>query len=99
PPPALHSFPTRRSSDLRVLRKWIVMRDIVESRRKRLARSSGVESMMPALCSSRDQGALEQSLRVDDRVVAHAAEEPPKFTDFPPDRKSTRLNSSHDQIS
>src|SRR5205085_10109574 len=79
-PPPLHSFPTRRSSDLvpRLDREQVALAVRLEKRRPRAHRQS--------------DGGRGQVLHLD-----HGADGPGSMVEI--DRKSTRLNSSHSQIS
>src|SRR5206468_12720338 len=90
PPPHLHSFPTRRSSDLpppalalrglkRVPQKWTPV--------SRPERAQTFESR---------GGSAGQRLRGDGGHLRQGLHDP---VGQARDRKSTRLNSSHDQIS
>src|SRR5690606_41440746 len=81
--PDLHSFPTRRSSDLTAARR---------SRRRAASGSSAASAGAPARDSSRAAATVP-------RTSQRALIRPPPWQDDPVDRKSTRLNSSHVKIS
>src|SRR5207244_9814773 len=87
----LHSFPTRRSSDLRRLRIHNAMRDAAA--RRNLVRA-------PARCGVRD-GTSSHAAAADARtgwtIVRHSHRTRSVVSRL--DRKSTRLNSSHQIIS
>src|SRR5207249_8294393 len=93
-PPVLHSFPTRRSSDLVVENGKVVgvlMRSgLIEALAKRGADIPVREAMEAACPVVQDTENLEDS-------VKHMREA--GCTVEPVDRKSTRLNSSHVSIS
>src|SRR5206468_12222310 len=94
----LHSFPTRRSSDLPSTRESARTRSSSSSKttpsvkvpnwsaRKAAYSSSGARSRVATI--ARQAGAVAEIRR---RGVVEKG--------IPKDRKSTRLNSSHDQIS
>src|SRR5207302_8825352 len=94
PPPALPSFPTRRSSDLRCIAARLQARDPVVQAARRLA----VAQLLVAL-----DRAAPRRLRVIDPAHAPQGLSPAaeRFRPLacPLDRKSTRLNSSHVKIS
>src|SRR5206468_12205515 len=83
----LHSFPTRRSSDLSTAR------DILASLRPCARRCDPVPTGVSLVPIAADLRGGEQP-----RHVAHRRAHD-EFRGFREDRKSTRLNSSHDQIS
>src|SRR5206468_11065179 len=83
-PPLLHSFPTRRSSDLPA-RVRAVLRPLAGVDRMGLS----VEAEVLAV-------GVADHVRVQQRAVERGVEQPLLAVR---DRKSTRLNSSHDQIS
>src|SRR5204862_6541872 len=78
--PDLHSFPTRRSSDLYVVARVLL----------RAARRVGLALGRPRLAPLVDVAAVAVWLVPAARVATRGAR---------PDRKSTRLNSSHVEIS
>src|SRR5206468_9642739 len=93
--PHLHSFPTRRSSDLQVN---------VESLRAHLGRRARLyEQRPPARRAQLDVVADEHVARTDADARGSDARIDQLRVDIGSivaiDRKSTRLNSSHDQIS
>src|SRR5205085_6361045 len=99
PPPHPHSFPTRRSSDLRhsgaaesrFLESAVVARNPESFRvlgRSVRARLAVVEREPPAICVIRHPEPTSR-LRMTALLIALVSR----------DRKSTRLNSSHSQIS
>src|SRR5690349_23572292 len=77
-PPSLHSFPTRRSSDLSVVQRWI---------EKSTAEGASGVSITPAQTINH----VDTYLDTEDRRLDRAG--------YSVDRKSTRLNSSHVEIS
>src|SRR5207247_4872906 len=84
-PPHLHSFPTRRSSDLQA--SWGVPCG-VRSRR----RSAGHRDLLAGTVPDRPPLLRQSAARTASRPVPHQSR---SLTD----RKSTRLNSSHEWIS
>src|SRR5688572_32366187 len=86
----LHSFPTRRSSDLRRLGlsdAWLKKLEIASPNQRQVLSIVRLVGGSPAV------GRLKQGdilLAIDEKVVT-------RFREV--DRKSTRLNSSHSQIS
>src|SRR5206468_12638376 len=99
PPADLHSFPTRRSSDLRQV--------MLSSGRSNTTPfvSSTVKTVATELMM-RGSADFPIEISSEERVETAAAGKPPAKTEsrpsgtpVTPDRKSTRLNSSHDQIS
>src|SRR5690606_42090938 len=92
PPLALHSFPTRRTSDLRQAERARSRQRIGEDRPPRLVALAHAEEI------ERSYGAVMRLIVVVAVVVAgRAARVLP--ADPVRDRKSTRLNSSHVKIS
>src|SRR5687768_17859998 len=92
--PALHSFPTRRSSDL------LVEKDVRELVAERIAIFLGGE--VAALASPLRDRAHDASDELAHRGLAAGRVEMPAEVlrdDDVRDRKSTRLNSSHGYIS
>src|SRR5206468_5134458 len=96
PPLSLTPFPTRRSSDL----NWMTERDRpaihVQLRRVDLADRFAAAKLLAAELRRRHRPLARQHLRRErlvDLDQAHVCKL------YPRDRKSTRLNSSHDQIS
>src|SRR5206468_5047306 len=93
PPPALHSFPTRRSSDLALLVRRPAVGQFLG-----LDRAGEVdlelERLLGVLVLAQDQGQRDREPAQPVRYVVLA-----RVAARPEDRKSTRLNSSHDQIS
>src|SRR5206468_11239985 len=87
PPPALHPFPTRRSSDLRA-------RVALRRRGRHVARDVGLLAVIL-------HGLLLQPRveRDHHRPVGRGHRDLVGAHERRGDRKSTRLNSSHDQIS
>src|SRR5206468_10357040 len=89
PPLVLHSFPTRRSSDLMQLLVGCAGRP----ERELVDAVAGEARVRVTVDESRDRAAAAAvefvHVAVERGQVAHATQ----------DRKSTRLNSSHDQIS
>src|SRR5699024_12745162 len=95
---ALHYFPTRRSSELR-----LGLSDVIIDNAKELVGvdSKSVENMIASLEDSQiraeqDYEAAHQTL-LDAEALKHDLEK--KWQQFEEDRKSTRLNSSHVSIS
>src|SRR5206468_9768966 len=90
----LHSFPTRRSSDLIACLYNVV--EFYVSQTAEVAEALGLAGISPAsaqLCLNKNL--MRQQFR--ERIGPHAAA---RFQAIhSEDRKSTRLNSSHDQIS
>src|SRR5205085_8520989 len=90
----LPSFPTRRSSDLEHLRTCLLCADEVSTIRHELARF-GPSSESEAF-------SLWQLLQKPRHITARLVVQPQLVAtrqEGPQDRKSTRLNSSHSQIS
>src|SRR5206468_9291658 len=88
PPHALPSFPTRRSSDLMPGHAIFVKRDRRVFAHVHPSGSAPMAAMEIAMPSGPSH--------------SHSGDRLPPTVSFPygfPDRKSTRLNSSHDQIS
>src|SRR5688572_32345400 len=86
-PPRSTLFPTRRSSDL-------------ASGLQALAERLAVAKPDPASCCAVAAVSFDPHLPVDDRLMlGDACAMIPPFTGNGIDRKSTRLNSSHSQIS
>src|SRR5699024_12048671 len=85
PPGALHSFPTRRSSDLDEGLENVALLDIVEA----FQADAAVVAVRDLLDVVLEAAQGRDFVLRDDDAVAHDAE----------DRKSTRLNSSHVSIS
>src|SRR5206468_11170261 len=91
PPRALHSFPTRRSSDL--VRIRMPRGELRAGRRAagcalrgEAADETDGETLTRQFCQC---GSISRNSRVPSNEIRHVGQ----------DRKSTRLNSSHDQIS
>src|SRR5690606_41402734 len=87
---ALHSFPTRRSSDLSRLIETGRYEDAKSATDAALARQPGnarLRFIKSAILAR--QGQTGPAIEVLEQLTA----------DFPEDRKSTRLNSSHVKIS
>src|SRR5206468_9074493 len=99
PPPAeLHSFPTRRSSDLGGIQRLRGVRDDQGGSGTGIPRRTAGRARVADGDQARrrrlrhlllDQGARKLALKTRSELFRRALE----------DRKSTRLNSSHDQIS
>src|SRR5206468_11343662 len=94
PPRSLHSFPTRRSSDLDVILEMLANVNLgkdlgllAERGRVVVIGSRGTVEIDPRATMGRDASILGM-------VLAKTPE-----PEMARDRKSTRLNSSHDQIS
>src|SRR5690606_41026306 len=93
--PSLHSFPTRRSSDLHV-------RDTSYPQCARFQRETVLQSSQSTWRSHPSHSSQLLSIAY---ISLPFHEEPlkenhsPKFAHAPQDRKSTRLNSSHVKIS
>src|SRR5699024_12763187 len=87
-PASLHSFPTRRSSDLELVQGASHAFDLDEYRAGRLS---------PVFFGSAVNNFGVQPLL--DFFVRHAPPPQPRATTTREDRKSTRLNSSHVSIS
>src|SRR5205085_6325229 len=85
-PPDLHSFPTRRSSDLRLLPRGVDRVDLSGKDEPPTGAQRGLDRPVRALRLA--EAAEEEQIAVP-RVGLEAER----------DRKSTRLNSSHSQIS
>src|SRR5690606_40380108 len=86
--PPLHSFPTRRSSDL------------ISGRRPARAARRRLDVDHPSVIDDRDERRRRNVLRPrHQRGLAAAAVVSGGETAYPEDRKSTRLNSSHVKIS
>src|SRR5207244_11094920 len=83
-PPDLHSFPTRRSSDLAPGPRQLV---VVQERGRTAPATLTIPDHLPALSNLRVAAAQVNRPTVDVQVNASK------------DRKSTRLNSSHQIIS
>src|SRR5206468_11309854 len=93
--PHQHSFPTRRSSDLM---DWKKRKDTVYTPQAEFGDLSGLNDLPPAkVVVSKEiqpEGANNRmTVTVENQGKGVA------FMVHPRDRKSTRLNSSHDQIS
>src|SRR5207245_10011472 len=94
PPPALHSSPTRRSSDLRT--------EVVSPSRVELEGAAAPLAARDHDLPPRErQQACRVAVDVGEQVALHAPGQEPDAAAPPParDRKSTRLNSSHGSIS
>src|SRR5206468_10587525 len=97
-PGVLHSFPTRRSSDLIVGQFAIARGGAVEERADvGIAIRRAEPRCALDVARARVAGPIEQLVPDEERDAERAAGIPGRRLD--PDRKSTRLNSSHDQIS
>src|SRR5206468_6836036 len=94
-PRVLHSFPTRRSSDLAVigLSSFAEYRDYLELELEEF--SQLFDSMLINVTGFFRDPLAWQALR--EQVIPELLSA--KAVKTPVDRKSTRLNSSHDQIS
>src|SRR5207244_13621970 len=95
-PPVLHPFPTRRSSDLRL--------PPVTLRRGRPAGPNEDQGVGPEQGGAQPQGQLRQQLGKRDHLTPSPSPPGPasrlaRTRRSGPDRKSTRLNSSHQTIS
>src|SRR5205085_12109298 len=86
----LHSFPTRRSSDL-----WLTMSEGKSSGHPR----TEIEATGPGSAAASSSSATDASRTTDARTSATRAASASSSGGSPRDRKSTRLNSSHSQIS
>src|SRR5205085_11958069 len=95
--PTLHSFPTRRSSDLspdtKVLRRYRV--HLVDRVPYRILDSYYLASLLGGLLGQ-DEGYVPLFRWLREHTGLRAAK---AFEKMNVDRKSTRLNSSHSQIS
>src|SRR5207249_11875923 len=93
PPRALHSFPTRRSSDLPCVP------EITNSAQRR-SRASSAPKLSPDLAQCLDQPLLLPfEADADPKMVAQRRRVEISHENPERDRKSTRLNSSHVSIS
>src|SRR5205085_10194419 len=93
--PALHSFPTRRSSDLIAVRGDVAQRNVLAQNVNQFTQPRVLRGG-----EFRFVGAFQ--LHADGEIVASRASAPARRAGMPGafrDRKSTRLNSSHSQIS
>src|SRR5206468_7643585 len=97
-PPALHSFPTRRSSDLRIerTRSFNAPTNPSSSRRKPTAPVTARTERTGGLENEPIWSSIENSRH---KVKCHPHKMHIRLPTLGGDRKSTRLNSSHDQIS
>src|SRR5207245_11145577 len=93
-PHPLHSFPTRRSSDLRPLccGRTFLAAGLVDEAKKEARRM--LEALAPAVASGTPIIGLEPSC-----LLTLRDEFPSMLPNEKRDRKSTRLNSSHGSIS
>src|SRR5207245_10869495 len=94
--PALHSFPTRRSSDLTMM----YFADTARARIDRFHVDPATGELSDRMLFAHVTGGGPDGMTVDDEdhlwVAVWGASEVRRFG---PDRKSTRLNSSHGSIS
>src|SRR5207247_9312889 len=95
--PNVHSFPTRRSSDLlqdieaRYRQRYL---DLLTNERSRVVFEKRIAIVRETRRFFEEHGFLEVETPILQTVAGGAAAEP-----FSTDRKSTRLNSSHEWIS
>src|SRR5690606_39383510 len=93
--PYLHSFPTRRSSDLVITKATMRIDPIPESR-------SFLSFLFPDIYAGLEAGRLIMTNRLRPATIRlYDEEDSKKLAEWvgTPDRKSTRLNSSHVKIS
>src|SRR5205085_10211321 len=90
--PDLHSFPTRRSSDLAVTRRNEAQRD---ANLQRVMSAQRAHALARERQRERHRRGSAHPVRCPREVLAARAQPPGGAQD----RKSTRLNSSHSQIS
>src|SRR5206468_12762132 len=93
PSPDLPSFPTRRSSDLRLRRRQSVLDDQPQDSRPFYSVSSFPDRQRRRDCISDVMTNLIRTVTCEGDHENTGSKTPLR------DRKSTRLNSSHDQIS